>query len=147
MVILSLPTKMSSNTVFITRKAHFNAAHRLFRADWSEEQNDSMFGKCANQNWHGHNFDLYVTVKGTPNPDTGFLFDFKKLKQIMETEVVEKLDHKNLNMDVDFLQGKMPSVEILVMEIWKLLEPKLDGCQLHCVKLYETPNNYAEYFG
>lgn len=136
-----------SGPVFITRKVHFNAAHRLFRADWTEEQNDEVFGKCANQNWHGHNFDLYVTVKGIPNPDTGFLFDFKKLKAILEQEVVEKLDHKNLNVDVDFLQGKMPSVEVLVMEIWNLLETKLADCRLHSVKLYETPNNYAEYFG
>jgi 6-pyruvoyltetrahydropterin/6-carboxytetrahydropterin synthase len=137
-----------SNIVFVTRKEHFNAAHRLHRADWSDEQNELVFGKCANKNWHGHNFDLYVTVKGTANPDTGFLMDFKILKQVIQEEVIDHLDHKNLNVDVDFLQGKLPSIETLAVEIWKRIEPRLsEGCSLHCIKLYETINNYVEYFG
>ncbi len=140
---------MSSKIVYITRKEHFNAAHRLFRPDWSEEQNDAVFGICANKNWHGHNFDLYVTVKGTPNPDTGFLFDLKKLKTLIVKEVTEHLDHKNLNLDVPFLEGVLPSIENIAIAIWPRLEPhiKSETCSLHSIKLYETPNNYVEYFG
>lgn len=140
---------MASNIVYITRKEHFNAAHRLFRDDWSDEQNESVFGRCANRNWHGHNFDLYVTVKGTPNPETGFLFDLKKLKVLIVEEVTNHLDHKNLNLDVSFLQDVLPSIENIAMAIWKRLEPHINSetCSLHCVKLYETPNNYVEYFG
>lgn len=135
--------------VYLTRKEHFNAAHKLYNENWSEEQNREVFGKCANTNWHGHNYNLYVTVKGTPDPNTGFIINVKELAKIMKERVVEQLDHKNLNMDVPFLQGKMPSTETLVIEIWKQLDTaiKAEGCQLHCVKLYETENIYAEYFG
>jgi len=140
---------MASNIVYITRKEHFNAAHRLHRPDWSDEQNETVFGRCANKNWHGHNFDLYVTVKGVPNPDTGFLFDLKKLKVLIVAEVTDHLDHKNLNLDVPFLTGVLPSIENIAMAIWARLEPHIntENCSLHCVKLYETPNNYVEYFG
>lgn len=134
--------------VYITRRMDFNAAHRLHRADWTEEQNEAMFGKCANRNWHGHNFELYVTVKGTPDPLTGFIMDLKKIKSLVQREVIDHLDHKNLNMDVPFLQGIMPSIENLAMAIWDILKDKLDeGCQLHSIRIRETRNNFVEYFG
>ena len=134
--------------VYLTRIEHFNAAHRLFNPGWSKEQNDAVFGKCANENWHGHNYDLYVTIKGAPDPDTGFLFDVKKLSEIVKEHVIEKVDHKNLNMDVDFLAGKMCSTESLAIGIWQQLQPHLPSeVQLHCIKLYETPRIYVEYYG
>jgi 6-pyruvoyltetrahydropterin/6-carboxytetrahydropterin synthase len=134
--------------VYLTRLEHFNAAHKLYNPNWSKEQNEAVFGLCANENWHGHNFDLYVTIKGKPNTDTGFLMDVKQLSKIVQQQVIKKLDHKNLNLDVDFLQGKMCSTENLAMGIWQQLAPHLpQGVQLHCIKLYETPRIYVEYFG
>lgn len=134
--------------VYLTRAEHFNAAHKLYNPSWSKEKNDEVFGKCANDNWHGHNYELFVTVKGEPDPDTGFLVDAKKLSIIINEHVVDKLDHRNLNLDVDFMQGKMCSSENLVIGIWNQLRPHLpDSVQLHCIKLYETPRIYVEYFG
>lgn len=133
--------------LFITRKEHFNAAHKLYNPNWSKEENDAVFGKCANEHWHGHNFDLYVTVKGEPNPDTGFVIDLKVLKKIIQEHVVEVLDLRNINLDVPFMHGKMASIENLAIGIWNQIEPHLDGCKLHCIKLWETRNNYVEYFG
>jgi 6-pyruvoyltetrahydropterin/6-carboxytetrahydropterin synthase len=133
--------------VYLTRREHFNAAHKLFNPKWSEEKNDEVFGKCANKNWHGHNFELFVTVKGTPNADTGFIMNAKELSDIIKREVCNKLDHKNLNIDVDFMQGKMTSTENLALEIWKILTKHIKGCKLHCVKLCETENIYVEYYG
>lgn len=134
--------------VYLTRVEHFNAAHKLFNPAWSVEKNDEVFGKCANQNWHGHNYELYVTVKGKPHPDTGFVMDVKKLSLLIKDQVVEKVDHKNLNMDVDFLQGQFCSTENLAIGIWNQLAPHLpEGVSLHCIKLYETPRIYVEYFG
>jgi 6-pyruvoyltetrahydropterin/6-carboxytetrahydropterin synthase len=134
--------------VYLTRLEHFNAAHKLFNPNWTKEKNEAVFGICANENWHGHNFELFVTIKGDVNPDTGFLFDVKKLSLLMKEHVVEKLDHKNLNVDVEFMHGKMCSTENLAVEIWKQLQPHLpQGVQLHCVKLYETPRIFVEYFG
>ncbi len=134
--------------VYLTRIEHFNAAHKLYNPNWSAEQNEAVFGKCANQNWHGHNYELYVTVKGTPNPDTGFLYDVKKLSVIIKEKVIEKIDHKNLNLDVDFMQGKMCSTENLAVGIWNELVPHLPSeIQLHCIKLYETASIYVEYYG
>jgi 6-pyruvoyltetrahydropterin/6-carboxytetrahydropterin synthase len=134
--------------VYLTRVEHFNAAHRLFNPGWSKEQNETVFGKCANENWHGHNYELYVTIKGDPNPDMGFLFDVKKLSELIKDHVIEKLDHRNLNLDVDFLAGKICSTENLAIGIWQQLVPHLPGdVQLHCIKLYETPRIYVEYFG
>ena len=134
--------------VYITRTEHFNAAHKLFNPEWSREKNDEVFGKCANENWHGHNFELYVTVKGEPDPETGFVFDAKKLSMIIKEHVTEKLDHKNLNVEVDFMKGKMCSIENLVTGIWDQLVNHMPGnVKLHAVKLYETPRIYAEYFG
>lgn len=135
--------------IFLTRKEHFNAAHKLCRDDWSDEKNKEVFGKCANANWHGHNFDLFVTVKGTPNPETGFVVDLKTLSSIIKEHIVEELDHKNLNLDVPFMRGVMPSTENLAMKIWEILSPLVQNerCALHCVKLYETENNFVEYYG
>ena len=134
--------------VYITRIEHFNAAHRLFNPNWTREKNEEVFGKCANENWHGHNFELYVTLKGEPNPETGFVFDVKKLSIIVQQHVIDKLDHKNLNLDVDFMSGKLCSIENLVIGIWEQLVPHLPReVYLHSLKLYETPRIFVEYFG
>jgi 6-pyruvoyltetrahydropterin/6-carboxytetrahydropterin synthase len=134
--------------VYITRRETFNAAHKLFNPNWTEEQNDTVFGKCANQNWHGHNYVLFVTVKGDPNPDTGFIMNVKELSEVIKKQVLDKIDHKNLNIDVDFIpKDLLPSTENLAVLIWKQLEPHITGGKLHAIKLYETENIYAEYFG
>jgi 6-pyruvoyltetrahydropterin/6-carboxytetrahydropterin synthase len=139
---------MPGEMVYITRIEHFNAAHKLFNPNWSKEKNEEVFGKCANENWHGHNFELHVTIAGLPNPDTGFVYDVKKLSIIIHQHVIEKLDHKNLNLDVDFMAGQLCSIENLVVGIWKQLEPHLpEGVRLHRLKLYETPRIYVEYMG
>lgn len=141
----------STHMIYISRKEHFNAAHKLFNPNWTKEKNDQVFGPCANDNWHGHNFELIVTVKGNPDPDTGFVVDLKKLSRLIRAEVIEKVDHKNLNLDVDFMVGKMASTEILAIEMWKILSPLIPSisstAQLHCIKLYETPRNFVEYYG
>ena len=135
--------------IYITRKESFNAAHKLSRADWSEDKNTEVFGKCANPNWHGHNYQLFVTVKGEINPETGFLVDLKWLKHMINLHVVDKIDHRNLNLDVDFMQGKLASTENLVVAVWDILQPLIaeSGAHLHCIKIYETENNIVEYFG
>jgi 6-pyruvoyltetrahydropterin/6-carboxytetrahydropterin synthase len=134
--------------VYLTRIEHFNAAHKLYNPAWTREENESVFGKCANENWHGHNYELYVTVKGEPDAFTGFVFDVKKLSQLIKDIVIETLDHKNLNLDVEFLKDKMCSTENLAIGIWNLLLPHLPQVvQLHSIKLYETPRIYVEYFG
>jgi len=139
---------MQNPVVFVTRKAHFNAAHKLYNPKWSKEENEALFGKCANHNWHGHNFDLYITIKGRPNEDTGFVMDLKQLKILIENEVVAHLDHKNLNTDVPFLANVMPSVENVAIAIWNRLAIHLpQNVKLHKVLLYETERNFVEYFG
>ncbi|MDX2001285.1 MAG: 6-carboxytetrahydropterin synthase [Chitinophagales bacterium] len=136
-----------ASIVYLTRKEHFNAAHQLYNPDWSIERNNEVFGKCANKNWHGHNYDLFVTIKGTPHPDTGFIMNVKDLSTIIKREIVDALDHKNLNVDVPFMQGKFTSTENLAIAIWERLVPHITGGKLYCVKLYETENIYVEYFG
>jgi 6-pyruvoyltetrahydropterin/6-carboxytetrahydropterin synthase len=134
--------------IYLTRVEHFNAAHKLYNPKWTKEHNEQVFGRCANENWHGHNFELYVTVKGLPDPDTGFIFDVKKLSAIVNEHVIDRLDHRNLNLDVDFMLGKMCSIENLVTAIWQQLDPHMpEGVRLHCLKLVETPRIYVEYFG
>lgn len=134
--------------IYLTRHEHFNAAHKLYNPEWSPEKNREVFGKCANENWHGHNYELIVTIKGEVDPDTGFLMDAKRLGEVLREHVTEKLDHRNLNMDVDFMRGKLASTENLAMVIWEQLVPHLPpGVSLHCVKLYETPRICVEYFG
>jgi 6-pyruvoyltetrahydropterin/6-carboxytetrahydropterin synthase len=134
--------------IYITRKEHFNAAHKLFNPDWSEEQNEAVFGKCANKNWHGHNYDLFVTVKGEINPETGFVVNLKELSTLIRRDVTDVLDHKNLNLDVAGMPV-MPSTENVAVFIWNILQGKIKdmGAALHCIKLYETESNYVEYFG
>lgn len=134
--------------VYLTRVEHFNAAHKLYNPNWTKEQNETVFGKCANANWHGHNYELYITVKGRPNPDTGFVFDVKELSRIINQHVIEQLDHKNLNEDVPFMKNQLCSTENLAIAIWRQLHPHLPaGVQLHGIKLYETPRIFVEYFG
>lgn len=135
--------------IYITRRERFNAAHKLFREEWSDEQNLEIFGKCSNPNWHGHNYELFVTVKGEINPETGFVIDLKELKRIITVYVTDVLDHKNINLDVNFMKGKMASTEVLAVAIFDVLEPhvKNAGAILHSIKLYETENNFVEYFG
>lgn len=137
--------------IYVSRKEHFNAAHKLSNPGWTKEKNLEVFGPCANENWHGHNYDLIVTVKGSPDPETGFVVDLKKLSDLIRNEVTEKLDHKNLNLDVDFMKGKMASTENLALEVWKILAPRImliaPTAALHSIRLFETPRNYVEYFG
>jgi 6-pyruvoyltetrahydropterin/6-carboxytetrahydropterin synthase len=136
--------------VYITRIEKFNAAHKLWVSDWSEEKNIEVFGKCSNKNWHGHNYTLHVTVKGMPDPVTGFVIDVKHLSKIIKAEVTDHLDHSNLNLDVPFIPANMqPTTENLVILIWNLLEKALDThpCILHAIKLWETDTIYAEYYG
>ncbi|MDB5226077.1 MAG: 6-pyruvoyl tetrahydrobiopterin synthase [Bacteroidota bacterium] len=134
--------------IYLTRRETFNAAHRLYNDGWSEEANDAVFGKCANKNWHGHNYALFVTVKGEPNPETGFIINVKELSTMIKEKVVDRLDHTNLNLDVDFIPKDIhPTTENLVRIIWQQLDPHIKGCKLHSIKLYETENIYAEYFG
>ncbi len=134
-------------TVYITRETHFSAAHRLHNPSRPEEWNRSVFGPCNSPNWHGHNYILQVTVAGIPDPDTGYVIDLGILKQIIQERVIQHLDHKNLNMDVPFLEGIMPSTENLVVAIWDQLEDALPAGELYCIRLYETPRNSVEYFG
>ena len=136
-------------TIYITRRETFNAAHKLYQPNWTEEKNNLVFGKCANKNWHGHNFTLFVTVKGVPNKDTGFVMNLKKLSEIINTQVIESLDHKNLNLDVSYLTGIMASTENLAIAIWDQLANEIakNGGELAKIKLIETENNFVEYFG
>lgn len=136
--------------IYVTRKIHFNAAHRLHNPDKTEQWNEEMFGKCNYQNWHGHNYVLEVTVCGMPDADTGYVIDLGKLKQILKTRITDKCDHRNLNLDVDFLNGVIPTTENLVLAFYKELEQDIkkhasEGSRLYSVKLFETERNYAEY--
>lgn len=132
---------------YVTRRAHFNAAHRLHNPKKSDEWNRRVFGKCNNPNWHGHNYLLEITVAGEPDPDTGYVIDLAELKQVIEERVISKVDHKNLNLEVDFLQGIMPSTENFAIAIWRELESALPSGRLHAVRLQETERNVAEYRG
>lgn len=136
-------------TVYITRREHFNAAHKLWRADWSDAQNEEVFGKCSNKNWHGHNYQVFVTVKGVPSPETGFVIDLKVLSQIMKDFIVEPLDHRNLNLDVPFLENVLASTENLAIEMWEQIDGPIRNAGGELVKIYieETENNFVEYFG
>ncbi|MFN3556981.1 MAG: 6-pyruvoyl trahydropterin synthase family protein [Bacteroidales bacterium] len=135
--------------IYITRRETFNAAHRLFRPEWDDSTNLQVFGKCSNPHWHGHNYVLWVTVKGEVNQETGFLINLKQLSAILRERVIEKLDHKNMNVEVDFMQGRIASTENLAIAIWEQIEDPIRqlGAQLHSVKVSETENNFAEYYG
>ena len=134
-------------TVYVTRKVHFNAAHRLHNPARSDAWNRETFGKCNNPNWHGHNYVLEVTVVGEPDPETGYVIDLGVLKGLVEEKIVDKVDHKNLNLEVDFLEGVLPSTENFVVAIWNELNEALPSGRLHAVRLYETERNLAEYRG
>lgn len=135
--------------VHITRRERFSAAHKLAHEEWSDEKNHETFGKCSNPNWHGHNYILWVTVKGEPEPSTGFVVDLSVLGDIIKDKVIRHVDHKNLNIDVPFTKDLMTSTENLAIAIWnQLAEPVKElGAELHRVKVSETENNYVEYFG
>jgi 6-pyruvoyltetrahydropterin/6-carboxytetrahydropterin synthase len=135
--------------IYLTRRERFNAAHRLFIKEWSDEKNFEVFGKCSNPNWHGHNYELFITVKGETNPKTGFVINLKQLSEIVKEKVIEKIDHKNLNLDVPFMLEKIPTAENIAIAIWQEIENEINqlNCQLHSVKVVETENNYITYYG
>lgn len=135
--------------IYITRKESFSAAHKLSRPDWTEEKNQEVFGKCSNPNWHGHNYVLWVTVKGEVNPEMGFVANLSDVSEIINKYILDKVDHKNLNSDVDFMKGKLSSTEVLAMEFWKQIVAPINslGCELHSLKIQETEKNFVEYFG
>lgn len=137
--------------VVVHRKEHFNAAHKLYNPKWTQEKNKAVFGPCANENWHGHNFELIVSVKGEIDSETGFVVDLKKLSDLIKNEILVKVDHKNLNLDVPFMEGKMASCENLIVEFWNILAPKVNQLATHAslyrLRLYETPRNFVDYYG
>jgi len=133
--------------IYLTRKTEFCASHRLFNSKFSPEKNEQVFGLCNNPNGHGHNYVLEVTVKGEVEVDTGMVLDLKALKKIITQEIIDKVDHKNLNVDVDFLQGIIPTAENVAIKFWEILEPKIENGQLHEVKLFESERNFVIYKG
>jgi len=135
--------------ICLTRRERFCAAHRMFRPDWSDEKNKEVFGKCSNPNWHGHNYILWVTIKGEPSGENGFVLNMNTLKEIILDKVISKLDHKNINIEVDFMKGKIATTENLAISIWNELKTPVEkeGAQLHCIKIEETENNTVEYYG
>ena len=133
--------------IFITRKHEFCASHRLFNPIFSDKKNESIFGLCNNPNGHGHNYVLEVTLSGEVSDDTGMVFDLKELKKLTHQEIIDKVDHKNLNVDVDFLKDIIPTAENLAIKFWEILEPKITKGQLYEIKLYESERNYVVYKG
>ena len=133
--------------VTVSRKAHFNAAHKLFRPDWNDTKNKEVFGKCANENYHGHNYELIVSLTGEINQETGYVYDLGKLKNIIKAEVEEYLDHKNLNLDIDDFKSSNPSAENIAVLIYNRLLPHFDDNYKLKITLYETPRNFVEYSG
>lgn len=133
--------------VTVHRKAHFNAAHRLYNGDWSDARNALVFGKCANQHYHGHNYELIVAVKGEINPETGFVMDMKILKDLVEVEIEEVFDHKNLNEEVTYFKSLNPTAENIAVVIWNILRIKIDKSLELAITLYETPRNFVVYSG
>ncbi len=137
--------------LYVSRREHFNAAHKLYNPAWSKERNQEVYGPCANENWHGHNYELLVTVKGEQDPDTGFVVDLKALSDLIKVHIASQVDHKNLNLDVPFLAGKLVSTETLALAFWQILERELPTisptARLHCVKIHETARNSVEYYG
>jgi 6-pyruvoyltetrahydropterin/6-carboxytetrahydropterin synthase len=135
--------------IYLTRRERFSAAHRMFRQDWTDDKNRKIFGKCSNPNWHGHNYELFVTVKGELSEKLGFVINIDTLKQIILEKVTNKIDHKNINLEVDFMKGRIATTENLAIAIWDQLKPFIEkeGAQLHCVRIEETENNSIEYYG
>lgn len=145
--VSAVAPRVLPGVVSITRQVHFNSAHRLYNPTKSQKWNVAHYGLCTNPHWHGHNYVLEVTVRGAPDPDTGYIMDLGELKRILHTAVVDKCDHRNLNDEVDFLRGVIPSTENLVIAFWHEIAPYITAGRLHCVRLYETPRNFAEYHG
>jgi 6-pyruvoyltetrahydropterin/6-carboxytetrahydropterin synthase len=142
------PPKVLHGTVFITRQVHFNAAHRLHNPSKSQKWNEEQYGLCTNPHWHGHNYVLEVTLRGQPDAETGYLMDLSRLKKILQKTILGPCDHHNLNEDVSFLRGIIPSTENLTIAFWQQIEPHIPApARLHCVRLYETPRNFADYYG
>jgi 6-pyruvoyltetrahydropterin/6-carboxytetrahydropterin synthase len=135
--------------IYLTRRERFCAAHRMFRQEWSDEVNQEVFGKCSNPYWHGHNYILYVTVKGEPSSEHGFVMNINILKEIILEKVISKIDHKNINLEVDFMNGKIATTENMAVAIWNELKPSIEkaGAYMHCIKIEETENNSIEYYG
>ncbi len=134
---------------YLTRRERFSAAHRLFQTQLTDEENFELYGQCSHPNWHGHNYELFVTVKGEVNPQTGYVLNLKTLSKILKEKVIDKLDHRNLNVDVDFLEGKIPSTENLAIAIWACIQTDIKalGAELHSIKVQESENNFVEYKG
>ena len=135
--------------IYITRRERFNAAHRLYREEYDDKTNYEVFGPCSNPNWHGHNYVMWVTIKGDINPKTGFLINLKDLSKILKEKVINKIDHKNMNTEVDFMSGRFASTESLAVAIWEEIDQPVKnlGAHLHCIKISETENNFVEYYG
>ncbi len=135
--------------VYITKRFHFSASHRLFNPELSDEENEKIYGKCSNPNGHGHNYILEVTVQGKPAPRSGYVIDLTKLKEIVDIELIDKVDHKNLNIDVDFMRDIIPTSENIIVQFWKVIDKKINtrSRHLYSLKLYETENNIVEYKG
>jgi 6-pyruvoyltetrahydropterin/6-carboxytetrahydropterin synthase len=143
------PQNLIEEMIYLTRRERFNAAHRMYRPDWDDDKNMTIFGKCSNPNWHGHNYTLYVTVKGELNPETGYVVNLKTLSKIINETIIEKVDHKNINLEVDFMKERIASSENMAIAIWEQLEGEIKklGVELHCIKIEETENNIIEYYG
>ena len=133
--------------ITVTRRLRFNAAHRVYNPSFTDAENESTFGKCNNPNWHGHNYILDVSVEGTIDEKTGYVIDLSKVKELVTRELLSKVDHKNLNLDVPFMEGRIPTSENIIVEFWKILEPALAPAKLVRLVLWETENNYVEYTG
>lgn len=133
--------------VYVTKRIEFSASHRLFNPEFTDEENELTYDKCNNYHGHGHNYILEVTISGEPNPQTGYLIDLKKLKKILMEELISKVDHKHLNFDVPFMKGKIPTVENIISSFWNILADKIPAGKLYRLKLWETENSYAEYYG
>lgn len=134
---------------YVTRRERFSAAHRLFRSDWDDQKNMEVFGPCSNPHWHGHNYELFVTVRGPVDQATGFVINIKQLSKLIHERVISKIDHKNMNTEVDFMAGRLASTENMAVAIWDELKSPIDklGIQLHCIRVKETENNFVEYYG
>jgi 6-pyruvoyltetrahydropterin/6-carboxytetrahydropterin synthase len=135
--------------IYLTRREIFSAAHRMYHTEWSDEENHKVFGACSNPNWHGHNYVLFVTVKGETNNENGLVININILKKIIKERIIEKLDHKNINLEVDFMKDSLATSENLAVGIWNELQPWIEkeGALLHCIKIAETENNFVEYYG
>lgn len=131
--------------VAVSRKEHFNAAHRLYNPDWSNEKNETVFGKCSNPNFHGHNYEVIITLTGEPDPATGYVYDMKVLSDLIKEQVIKQFDHKNLNLDTPYFKSLNPTAENIAVVIWRILRQHIDNQYDLKVKLYETERNFVEY--